>query len=80
MDGDSLKRSMEIVGLSQVRLAEATGLSEAAISRQLSGDLRLSDHVRRTALRLVRRRAVAIGKRILRHYGSSTADIEEGEG
>ena len=57
MNAETIRQSLELLRISQVSLARAAGLSEATISRQLSGDLRLTEHVRRHAAALINRRA-----------------------
>jgi len=66
MTRDAIKRTLRVLGIRQAELARATGLSEAAISRQLSGDLVLSEKVRREAEELLTRRAAEVGVRLLR--------------
>ena len=77
MARESIRQSMSILGITQAEVAKASGLSEAAVSRQFSGELRFSDSVRGTALRLIRERAITLGQEILAHYGLS-ADFDEG--
>ena len=77
MARESIRRSMRVLGITQAEVAEASGLSEAAVSRQFSGELRLSDTVRQTALRLIRERAITLGQEIVAHFGMS-ADFDEG--
>ena len=66
MTRDTIKQTLKIFGVTQAELAWATGLSGAAISRQLSGDLMLSEKVQRIAEELLIRRAAEVGVRLLK--------------
>lgn len=65
MTRETIKEGLRTFGVKQVELARAVGLSEAAISRQLSGDLPLTEAVRQEAEQLLTRRAAEVGKRLL---------------
>jgi hypothetical protein len=60
---------MTILGISRSEVASAAGLSEGIVSRQLSEGARLSQSVRKAAHRLIRERALELGREVLAHYG-----------
>ena len=65
MTRNTIKQALRVFGVTQAELARAVGLSEAAISRQLSGDLLLSEKVRQEAEDLLKGRAAEVGVRLL---------------
>lgn len=69
MSADRISRSMTILGIAQAQVASAAGLSEGLVRRQLSEGARLSDGVKQTALRLIRERALELGREVLAQYG-----------
>lgn len=65
MTKETLKEALRTFGIGQVELARAAGLSEAAISRQLNGDLRLTKRVVSAAEELLVQRGAEVASRIL---------------
>jgi len=65
MPREALKGALRAFGISQAELARAAGLSEAAVSRQLSGGLRLTQHVEDTAGRLIVQRGAQVAARMV---------------
>ena len=65
MTAETIKQAFKVFGVRQAELARAAGISEAAISRQLSGDLTLSERVQQEAEELLVRRAAEVGARLL---------------
>jgi len=65
MDRQTAREALKAFGVTQAELARAAGLSEAAISRQLSGSLRLTEHVERAAEELLVQRGAQVAGRIL---------------
>jgi transcriptional regulator with XRE-family HTH domain len=64
MERETLEQGLRVLGISQSDLARAAGLSEAAISRQLNGGLRLSEHVAYTAEELLMQRGAQVAGRL----------------
>jgi len=65
MKRETLKRALRAFGISQVELARAARRSEAAISRQLNGSLRLTKRVEHAAEGLLVQRGAQVAERIL---------------
>ncbi|MBM3501134.1 MAG: hypothetical protein FJX74_20980 [Armatimonadetes bacterium] len=65
MDASAIRGALATFGLKQIELARAAGLSEACISRQLNGGLRLTKRVERAAEDLLVQRGAQVAGRIL---------------
>ena len=65
MDRQTVKEALRAFGVTQTDLARAAGLSEAAISRQLNGGLRLTRQVTNAAEGLLVQRGADVAARIL---------------
>ena len=65
MDRQAVREALRAFGVRQAELARAAGLSEAAISRQLSGGLPLTDRVTNAAEDLLVQRGAQVAGRIL---------------
>jgi len=65
MDRQTVKGALKAFGVTQVELARAAGLSEAAISRQLGGGLPLTERVTNAAEELLLQRGAQVAMRIL---------------
>ena len=65
MNAQAIKQALRAFGITQAELARCAGLSEAAISRQLAGDLTLNDRVRDAAEALLVTRGAQVAGRIL---------------
>jgi transcriptional regulator with XRE-family HTH domain len=65
MDRETVREALKAFGIAQVELARATGLSEAAISRQLNGGLPLTENVTNAAEELLVERGAQVAGRIL---------------
>ena len=64
MTRQTIKEALRALNITQAELARACGLSEATISRQLSGDLPLSPHVQQEAEELLVRRVAQASARL----------------
>ena len=85
MDRQTVKDSLTAFGITQTELARAAGLSEAAISRQLSGSLPITDRVTNAAKELLVQRGVQVVGRLLdwiepRRFGSARGKKAESDG
>ena len=65
MSREALRQALMAFGITQVELARAAGLSEAAISRQLHGGLPLTERVTNAAEELLVARGADVAGRIL---------------
>jgi DNA transposition AAA+ family ATPase len=65
MDRLAIREGLSAFGVTQLQLARAAGRSEACISRQLSGSLRLTEHVAATAEGLLAQRGAQVAQGIL---------------
>jgi len=65
MTRETVRQAFRAFGITQADLARAAGLSEAAVSRQLSGSLHLTERVERAAEELLIVRGAQIAARIL---------------
>jgi len=65
MDRSAIRGALATFGVKQIELARAAGLSEAAISRQLNGSLRLTERVSAAAEDLLAQRGAQVARGIL---------------
>jgi DNA transposition AAA+ family ATPase len=85
MNRETVRQALRTFGVTQVELARAAGLSEAAISRQLSGGLPLTERVTNAAEELLVRRGTQVAGRILdwaelRRFTARKRKEAEGDG